>query len=76
MFRLFSQNNQGSNGLSGNVKKLSKITYEANRFLSNHWQAGAGEEKRVVRPSFFVGDDLPLSLALLHAAGRPVAKPS
>ena len=45
MFRLFSQNNQGSNGLSGNVKKLSKITYEANRFLSNHWQAGGGGRK-------------------------------
>ena len=63
MLRLFSQTNQGNNGLS------------PMRPARRGWR-GAGGEKRVVRPSFLVGDDLPLSLALLHAAGRPVAKPS
>ena len=61
MLRLFSQTNQGNNGLSPMRPARRGV---------------AGGEKRVVRPSFLAGDDLPLSLALLHAAGRPVAKPS
>ena len=72
MCRLFSQNNQGNNGLSPMRPASSYLIIS---MAGGGWR-GAGGEKRVVRPSFLVGDDLPLSLASLHAAGRPVAKPS
>ena len=63
-------------GLAETFKKFPKSPMRPTGSYLIIGRRGAGEEKCVVRPSFLVGDDLPLSLALLHAAGRPVAKPS
>ena len=72
MLRLFSQNNQDNNGLSPMRPTGSYLIIS---MAGGGWR-GAGGEKRVVRPSFLVGENLPLSWALLHATGQPVAKPS
>ena len=63
-------------GLAETFKKFPKSPMRPTGSYLIIDRRGAGEEKRAVRPSFLVGDDLPLSLALLHAVGRPVAKPS